>query len=414
VKNTLDSCKGGFLMRILFITPRLPYPPDRGDRVRVYNFAKVLAERHSLSLCSLIQSKAELKYVKVLQSLFTNVELIVMRPWKSWLNVITYLLSTSPAQVAYFYSSEMKKRVSQIVKRGSFDLIYTFHLRAAPYVSKLDLTETYTVLDLTDSVSLLLRRLLPYTKPYLRPVYYREWLTTQRYEALMANQFDECWLISNVDKRVIEELAPNARLFVIPNGVDLSYFSPPRERIRKPHLIFVGYMGIESVDAVLYFYKKIFPLIRKEIPQVKFYVIGANPPRQIVRLGEDKDVVITGYVEDLRPYYSEAAAMVAPMRFVVGVQNKILEAMAMEVPVVTTHFGNEGIDARHGKEIFVADAPEEFAGYVVELLKDRNLSREMGRNARDFVKERFSWQMVVRRIDEISKQLNIEGKDGRN
>jgi len=394
-------------LRILFITPRLPYPLDRGDRIRVYNFAKILAEKHSLSLCSLIQSKDEYKYEKNLQNLFDRIELILLKPWKSHMNMATHFFSKLPLQVAYFNSFEMRKKIEQILKDEKFDLIYSFHLRTAHYVNKLNLMNAYTVLDLTDSVSLFLHRILLHSKIYLKPIYYREWLATRRYEASIVKQFNECWLISNIDKRAIERLAPNSHLFIIPNGIDIEYFSPYKRSNQKrvlENLLFVGYLGVQNVDAVLYFYRKIFPLIRSEFPLVKFYVVGANPPRQICRL-DDKSVIVTGYVEDLWSYYRKASVMVAPMRFVVGIQNKILEAMAMEVPVVTTNFGNEGIDARHEKEIFVADDPAEFANYVIKLLKNKELREEIGKNARKFVKKKFTWQEVAHRVDKILETI---------
>lgn len=399
-------------MKILFITPRLPYPPNRGDRVRVYNFAKALSRKHSLSLISLIQSRDEYKYRKNLQEIFDRVELTFLPSWKSGLNIAAHFFSALPFQVLYFTSRTMERKISKIVAREKLDLIYVFHLRAAQYVS--EISGPYKVLDFTDAVSLLLQRLLPHAKIYLKPVYYREWLTTRRYEARIAKKFDENWLISEVDRKAIRELSPGAKICIVPNGVDLDYFVSSGAKTKAKNVLFVGYMGVESVDAVLYFYKEIFPFIQEEFPSTKFYVVGANPPRKIIELDRDENVTVTGFAEDLRGYYDNAAVMVAPMRFVVGVQNKILEAMAMEVPVVTTHFGNEGIDARHGKEIFVADDPKEFAGYVIELLKNKKLRDEIGRNARNFVKDHFTWQTVVRRIDEISEQLMQSETKARN
>lgn len=392
-------------MKILFITPRLPYPPDRGDKVRVYNFAKALSKKHSLSLASLIQTESELEYEDNLQEIFVNVELTMLKSWKANLNMLLHLCSPLPLQVCRFSSRKMRNKVRKIVKEKNFDLIYAFHLRSAQYVRRLQSTKPYKVLDLTDSVSLLLQRMLSHTRIYLKPIYYREWITTQRYERQITHQFDECWFISNVDKEAVKEISSSSKIAIVPNGVDTEYFAPPKSKPDEKNLLFVGYMGLESVDAVLFFYKKIFPIIREKVPSAKFYIVGANPPKKITKLRENKDIIVTGFVEDLRPYYDNSAVMVAPMRFVVGVQNKILEAMAMEVPVVTTHFGNEGIGACPEKEIFVADNPKEFANYIINLLRNEKLRKKIGKNARKFVKERFTWGKVVNKVDEISEIL---------
>jgi len=390
-------------MKILFITPRLPYPSDRGDRVRVFNFAKVLSKKHSLFLVSFIQSKEELEYVEELEKIFNKATTILLKPWKSNLNVLTHFFSKLPYQVSYYGSNIMQREIKQIIGRKKIDVVYAFHLRMAPYA--IDLKDIYKILDLTDSVSLFLNRMLPFAKIYLRPLLYNEWLKVRRYEPMITKRFDECWLISRIDKRAIKETGCLSNVVIVPNGIDLNYFKRKNLGLDSHNLLFVGYMGAESIDSVLYFYKKIFPFIKKEIPSSQFYIVGANPPRKITKLAQDENVIVTGFVKDLRPHYEKAAVMVASMRFVVGMQNKILEAMAMEVPVVTSRFGNEGIDARSGKEIFVEDNPKGFAHSVIELLKDKNLRREIGINARKFVERNFTWTKAFDRMDEISGKI---------
>jgi len=391
-------------MKILFVTPRLPYHPDRGDRVRVFNFARLLTKKHSLFLASFIQSREELKNVSELKKIFNQTTVILLQPWKSNLNVLTHFFSKLPYQISYYNSDVMRREIKEIVKREKINIIYTFHLRMAPY--SIDLKDFYKILDLTDSVSLFLQRMLPFTKFYLKPLFYYEWLKVRRYEPMIAEKFDECWLISGIDKRAIEESASLSNIIIVPNGIDLAYFKRKNLEQDGENLLFVGYMGAESIDSIFYFYKKIFPQVKKEIPSSKFYIVGANPPAKVTKLARDKNVTVTGFVKDLRPYYEKATVMVAPMRFVAGVQNKILEAMAMEVPVVTSSFGNEGIDAHPGKEILIEDNAEDFARSIIGLLKDEKLRREIGVNARKFVEKNFTWRKVVDRMDEISEKIS--------
>lgn len=390
-------------MKILFVTPRLPFPSDRGDRLRYLNFAKVLSEQHSLSLVSLIQSEGELKYLEGLKSVFDHVETVLLEPWESNLNMAIHFFSKIPLQVFKFHSHQMQKKINAVVKREEFDAIYAFHFRMAHYLK--GIKGSYKILDAMDGISLFLRRMLPNVKMYLKPVIFREWVTTRGYECNVLKEFDECWFISTVDKTSVKGISDASNIYIVPNGIDTNYFKPERDGHDDSNLLFVGYMGIESIDAVLYFYHRILPLIREKVPAVKFCVVGRDPPRKIMGLAEDGNITVTGYVEDLRPYYNNAAALVAPMRFVVGLQNKVLEAMAMEVPVVTTRFANEGIHAISGESIFVEDNPKKFAHRVIALLTDTNLRRKMGTNARRFVKERYSWNTVVERMNVISANL---------
>ena len=390
-------------MKILFVTPRLPFPPDRGDRLRYFNFARSLSIHHSLSLVSLIQTEEEFKYIEELKSIFDHVETVLLDPWKSNLNMAIHFFSKMPLQVFKFHSEKMQKKINEITNREKFDAIYAFHFRTAHYLKRIK--GTYKILDSMDGIGLFLRRMLPKVNIYLKPIILREWVATKEYESKVLKEFDECWFISTVDKNSVKGTSARCNIHIVPNGIDTDYFRPERIGRDSSNLLFVGYMGIESIDAILFFYNNIFPSIREEVPTARFYIVGKDPPRKIIELVEDGNITVTGYVEDLRPYYNSAAVLVAPLRFVVGLQNKVLEAMAMKVPVVTTSLGNEGIFAKYGESIFVEDHPREFAQRVVELLRDKELRDRIGTNARDFVKERFSWSQVVQRMDVLSKDL---------
>ena len=390
-------------MNILFLTPRLPFPPNRGDRVRTFNFARVLSRRHSLYLLSFVQSQDEVQYVDHLKDYFEDIDIVLLPAWQSYLSMALHCFSSEPLQVSFYRSAGMQARVDRVLADKCFDVIYVFHLRMAPYVS--GRKGLYKILDLTDAVSIFMRRMLRHRPFYLKPILYLEWLRVRRYEPYVGRKFDECWIVSDADKQAIHENT-SLNITVIPQAVDVEYFSSDESEDDGTVLLFVGYMGVESVCAITYFYETVFPLIRKRFPAIRFYVVGANSPPEISQLARDKSVIVTGFVEDLRPYYNKAAVLVAPMRFVAGMQTKILEAMAMEVPVVTTAWGNEGIDARHGEEIFVADDAPEFANRVIQLLNDLRLRQKMGKKAREFVKNRFTWDLAARRMEEIRRIIS--------
>ena len=237
----------------------------------------------------------------------------------------------------------------------------------------------------------------------MKPILHLELSRVQRYESSISKQFDECWFASSVDKEAIKGLPSNVR--IVPQGADLNYFKPNPSREQTSDIMFVSYMNSDAVGTVLYFYEEIFPIIRKEMPPAKFYIIGANPPKKILALGKDPNIVITGFVDDLRPYYNNAAVAIAPFRFASGTQTKVLEAMAMGVSVVSTSAVSEGIHAVHGENIFVADEPAQFAHWVLELLKNPQLRQEVGTNAQKFVEQRFTWNVVLDRVAEIERGL---------
>lgn len=383
-------------MNILFLTSRLPYPPNRGDRVRTLNFARVLAEEHTLHLLSFIESSEELRYLRELEPYFDRIDTVLLSTWRPYFNMALSLLSKTPLRMAYYHSKEMQTKLDHILASTPMDLAYVLPARVASFLSHRKCL--FRILDVCDARSVFMRRLIPFAKPYLKPVLYREWLTTRWYYASMIRQFDECWFASAADMEALQS-PPNS--VIVPQAVDIDYFKPQTPGGEGDILLFVGYMGVESVDAITYFYNQIFPLVRESIPSVIFYIVGAPPPRQVLEMARDKRVVVTGFVEDLRPYYDRAAVLVAPMRFVTGVQTKILEAMAMETPVVTTSMASEGIQATPGRHIFVADDTRAFSERLVQLLRDPELRRRVGSEARVFVAERFRWEIAAERVRQL-------------
>lgn len=391
-------------MKILFITPRLPYPPNRGDRLRYYNFARVLSRDHELHLATFIQSNDETYNIGEISSIFSRVEAVLLRPWESYRNMLLGLFSGLPLQVSYFRSKKMRYRIEKMMSEEKYDAVYVFHLRMASYA--INLKGSYKILDLTDAVSLFLLRMANYKRALFKQILLRESKHTRKYEDKIIKLFDECWIISDADKQALGAGGGGSNVFVVPNGIDTDHFKPgPLSLDEGKNIIFVGYMGDESVSTVKYFLKKIFPIVRADVPQAKFHIVGADPPNEIIKLQKDGNIIVTGYVKDLRPFYNKANVMAAPMLFVAGVQNKILEAMAMEVPVVTSNYGNEGIDAVNGEQIFVEDDPQKFACRVIELLKNVELGKKIGCSAGKFVREKYSWNSVVARMDRIAEAI---------
>ncbi len=389
-------------MKILFLTTRFPCPPDRGDKVRPYNFAKSLAGRHDLSLVTFVHARDKPDNAEA-NRVFRRVWRVKAPGRASLLRLPGAVVTGRPLQNALFRSATFQAATDAALAEVKPDIVYCFHMRMAQYIE--DAKGYYRVIDLCDAVSLFLRRMAGFGPWWRRPLARLEGAMARRYEQRVHELFEEVWLISTVDRDAIRGADRWDNLTLVPNGVDTTYFTPSHERRPGKNILFVGYMGAESVDTIRYFYRQIFPLVRREEPESRFIIVGANPPKDVRRLNRDPSVEVVGFAPDLRPYYEAAAVLAAPMRFVVGMQNKILEAMAMQVPVVTTSSGNEGIDGVPGRHLFVEDSPERFATSVIRILHDEVLAERIGHRAREFVIEKYHWRHVSDRLDMIEQRL---------
>jgi glycosyltransferase involved in cell wall biosynthesis len=228
-----------------------------------------------------------------------------------------------------------------------------------------------------------------------------------RFEQQVADLFEETWLIAEPDRQVLAALCPQANIQVVPNGVDIETFRPLDTLPEPDSLIFVGHMGVfHNVDAAVYLTEDILPRVQQSLPNCRLTIVGAEPAPQVQQLAQNPAVTVTGFVPDLNAYLSQAAVFVAPLRFAAGVQNKVLEAMAAGKPVVTTPLVNAGIGAEPDRDLIITDGAEEMARQIVRLLANSDLCRGIGTAARSYVRQNFSWNHAVRRMDEIEALLN--------
>jgi glycosyltransferase involved in cell wall biosynthesis len=291
------------------------------------------------------------------------------------------------------------------MQKHKFDIVHIFPLRLAEYIKYFE--NSKVVIDFCDSKALLHNRLMRLrTNPILKLIDFEEWLKMEFYEAKINSIAPKCIAISSVDKKVIERNGNSDNLGVIPNGVDLSYFKPQATRQERNSLIFVGSMDVVwNVDAVLYFYNKILPHVRKKIPDVKLYVVGANPARKIRSLNRDTNIVVTGNVLDVRPFIAGSILSIVPMRAGAGIKNKILESMAMRKPVVSTTIGAEGIDVKENENILIADNPYDFAKNIIEILENDCLKNRLVENGYKLVRGKYDWVSVVDRLEKIYQSM---------
>jgi len=385
-------------MKILFITPRLPCPPHGGDKLRAFNFIKYLSRKHSIYLVSFIESEKELEYVAPMKEYCADVEVILLKPIHSYLSCLFYSLSLIPFQVAYYRDRRMKNKISEIINREKIDGIYIHLLRMAQYVK--DIKAVNRILDLTDSLSLSLKRSLRFRNHLFFLFYFVEWLKISIYEPRIIQHFDRCLLISAVDKEATNLLRGAENISIISNGVDFNYFRPTGRQYNPNSIVFIGNLhSFPNRDAVLYCYRDILPLIKRAVPDIKFYIVGINPPKKILELAKDKNVIITGGVDDSRPYLSDAAVMVCPIRVATGMQNKILEAMAMGLPTISTSIATLWMDKKEDSGVLIVDTPAEFAKKVIEVIKNKDLREQLSINARKLIVENYDWNKNIKKLE---------------
>jgi sugar transferase (PEP-CTERM/EpsH1 system associated) len=400
-------------MQILFLTARLPYPLNRGDRSRAFHFVKHLSREHTLSLASFIAHESEREYLAALRPFVQDVRVVKMSRRRSALNVAQNLWRPDPLQALYYRSGVMQRVVGEMLAAVRFDVILVHLFRMAPYAAQRP--DLYRIVDLTDAISKEVRRSLPYRGLPWRLIYSLEGPRIQSYERWTARTFEETWMISEADRNALAADCPEANIQVVPIGVDGERFYPTGQPSQPNTLIFVGHMSVfHNVDAVTHLVQDVLPLVRQRIPDCTLEIVGAEPSAQVRRLASVPGVAVAGFVPDLNARLNSAAVFVAPLRFAAGVQTKVLEAMATARPVVTTSLVNDGLGAQPGREIAIADDAETAANQIVTLLQDEGLRAQMGQAGQQFVQRRYTWQHVVKRMREIEEMLAARrsGKHG--
>jgi sugar transferase (PEP-CTERM/EpsH1 system associated) len=320
------------------------------------------------------------------------------------------LFSSQPASLGYFYVPELHKTIRKWLRDENFTLIFVHCSSAAQYV--LDDTDSYRIIDFCDMDSAkwfeyAQRRPFPWSLAY-----FLEGVKLRRYEKKLGRTFDECMVVASGEKKVLDTYGLTTPITIIPNGVDLDFFVNTQTSYDPHSLVFLGKMDYyPNVDAVEYFCRDILPRIQQEIPQVRFTIVGRDPSRRVRQLARLPAVSVTGAVPDVRPYLQNAAVSVAPLRVARGMQNKVLESMAMQVPVVASSRAFEGIDAIAGEHLFVADTLQDFAAKIVTLLRDPALRQCIAQAGRQRIEACYTWPASLQRLDAlIAPQSTVMAK----
>lgn len=381
-------------MRVLFLSPRLPYPPTRGGEITVFNFLRVLSRRHEVSLVSFFDSPHELQYRDELKRYCAHVEM-VRRPTKFAIGVLTRtLFSRASYAVARHASPAFANAVQSVVARARPNVVQleTFLVgQYLPHVGSIP-----TVLDMHNVTWLIWDRTAELTSLWLRYPVRVQAQRVRRDEIAVCRAVDVCAPVSGADLVELRRVAgDDIRAVVVTPGVDCDLFRPVEAIESGPEVLFVGSMGYPpNVDGAEYFCRDILPRVAAAIPDVHLTIVGAHPAPAVARLAGGGRVTVTGFVPDVRPYYARAAAAVIPLRIGGGIRMKILEGMALGAPMVSTSIGAEGLALAHERELLIADTPGAFADAVIRLVRDGALRRRLAVQARNTAVRQFSWEAV--------------------
>ena len=392
---------------LLFLVHRIPYPPNKGDKIRSFNILKHLAKTYRVHVGAFVDDPHDWRYQAEVEALCGEVCLLNLKPHHRKLISLKGLLTGESLTVPYYASQSMQAWVDGLLMKNAIKHVVVFSSPMAQFVSGPRYSHLRRVADFVDIDS---DKWAQYARAKNWPlswIYGREAHTLFAYERKIANNFDATVFVSDDECAIFKRMVPEVvtRIGAVHNGVDTDYFSPNREYPDPypqpaPRLVFTGAMDYwANADAVQWFVKEIFPAIRTAVTDAEFYIVGARPTPGVRALGKLPGVTVTGAVHDIRPFIAHAKVAVAPMRIARGVQNKVLEAMAMAKPVLATPEAGEGISARAGIDLLIESEPELLLKQALRLLADQEAG--VGPAARRCVLKNYGWGKNLQRFNEL-------------
>lgn len=378
-------------MKILVILPRFPYPTEKGDKLRAYHQLRILSRHHSIILCAISHSRVDESQIAAVKPYCDEMIIIRMNWFSVGLNLIRAFFKGWPLQAGFYYSAKAHKIIRLLLKRKQPDHVYCQLLRTAAYVMDEPLPKT---IDYQDVFSKGIERRIPLSGYFMRHLLKMEYKRLLKYESKIFDHFRNKTIISRPDRDFIPHPGRD-QILIVPNGVDHDYFKP-LQRQHTHELVFTGNMGYPpNINCAEYLVKKVLPIIHKTRPGVKLMLAGASPHNRVKALASEY-VTVTGWVDDLRECYASASIFLAPMQIGTGLQNKLLEAMSMRLPCITSSLCNYALNAIPQKEILIGDSPETVADHVLKLLNDDDFRYRIASEGHEFVLRNYSWEGATR------------------
>lgn len=383
-------------MKIAFFVSRFPYPLEKGDKLRAFNFIKQISKENEIVLFAVTDRKVRDEDKKALSSFCSSVHIHYRGRISIAASLLKNIFSTLPYSVAYFYSSQADRNWQKILKQVQPDVIFSQLIRTAPYSHHYSQQK---VIDYMDCFSQGMYQREQQSHGFIRWIYGSEYERLRKYEQKCFHDFTAHTIISEEDRSNFS-FRKKEKMILIPNGVDTDYFHPVQTK-KKYDLLFTGNMAYPpNVNAAIFLVKKILPMVWKKRPETNLLVAGTNPVKEVKSLQSDK-ISVSGWVDDIRDSYTNSKLFVAPMQMGIGMQNKVLEAMAMQLPCVVTSMVNRALHAETGQEIITANTPDEFSEVILHLLHNDSERQQLAIAGREFVLRNHNWENIGSKLHKL-------------
>ena len=388
-------------MKIFVLLPRIPYPLEKGDKLRAFNQIKQLAKHNEIVLCALNDNARvnEQDAFRALQPYCQSINFIKISKPQILLGLVRAFCKGQPLQCGYFYNRRAAKKIDALIAKHKPDMLFGQLLRVAEYIRHKD---TPKAIDYQDIFSYGMKRRADVASFVTRPIYNMEYRRLSRYEAAIFDDFDVKTIISEPDRKLFPH-EKRDEILIVPNGVDHDYFKP-MEREKKYDLVFTGNMSYPpNVNAVEYLANEILPIVWKTLPEAKMYIAGATPDPRVKKAASNK-IIVSGWLDDIRDAYAQSRVFIAPMRIGTGLQNKLLEAMSMRLPAITSPLANASLGAKPDEEILIGSNAEEMAQHIITLLTDKEKAEQMAQAGFDFTNRVYDWGKATEILENAMSQ----------
>ena len=392
-------------MRILTLISKFPWPLTDGAVIRDFNLLREAAKRHEVSLLCFLFKPSDREQFDALRPFCKKiVGLDLVRPkWRTLANAAQSLVTADPFIIREYWRPEMARALEKFVDEERIDVIHSHFLHMSQYVGHK--RGAAFVHDAHNLEHILWQRMgstasNPLKKAFINTQYSK----LVRQQQNVARASEKCVVLSDEDRAEYRRICPEADVTTVPNGADVEYWTPRDGAVEPGSILYFGNLSWPpQADAAIYFHNEILPLIRRQVPDVKFYIVGQNPPESVKALASDR-VIVTGFVPDMREYVARAAVVVMPLRAGAGTKHRVFQALCMKKPVVCTAVAAEGIALTHGETALLADDPERFASATVSLLQDEALRQRLGERGRQLVLDRYDWRAIYERLEEAFQE----------
>jgi len=388
-------------MKIFVLLPRIPYPLEKGDKLRAFNQIKQLAKHNEIVLCALNDNPKvnEQDAFRALQPYCQSINFIKISKPQILLGLVRAFCKGQPLQCGYFYNRRAAKKIDALIAKHKPDMLFGQLLRVAEYIRHKD---TPKAIDYQDIFSYGMKRRADVASFVTRPIYNMEYRRLSRYEAAIFDDFDVKTIISEPDRKLFPH-EKRDEILIVPNGVDHDYFKP-MEREKKYDLVFTGNMSYPpNVNAVEYLANEILPIVWKTLPEAKMYIAGATPDPRVKKAASNK-IIVSGWLDDIRDAYAQSRVFIAPMRIGTGLQNKLLEAMSMRLPAITSPLANASLGAKPNEEILIGSNAEEMANNIITLLTNTQKSEQIAQAGYDFTNRVYDWGKATEILENAMSQ----------